>query len=101
MFPQAMSTRLLSRMKEGVVVTDASLKILFVNSAFSSITQYTLDEAVGHTPQLLQREALEIALREGRIQCFFQTQVSQESGQVVAVEALARWVDDSMSLPPP
>ena len=38
---------------EGVMVTDADTRILFVNHAFSTITGYSEDEVVGKTPQIL------------------------------------------------
>lgn len=39
--------------QEGMFVTDANKIILRVNRAFSKITGYTADEAIGKTPQLL------------------------------------------------
>ncbi|MRR52088.1 MAG: sensor domain-containing diguanylate cyclase, partial [Rhodocyclaceae bacterium] len=38
---------------EGIVITNSSNRILSVNRAFTEITGYTQDEAVGHTPSLL------------------------------------------------
>jgi PAS domain S-box-containing protein len=45
--------------KESIVVTDAELdlpgpRILFVNPAFTNMTGYTADEALGKTPRILQ-----------------------------------------------
>ncbi|MGZ5049564.1 MAG: bifunctional diguanylate cyclase/phosphodiesterase [Methylobacter sp.] len=40
--------------QEAVVITDAACKILSVNEAFSRITGYALEEAVGQTPRLLK-----------------------------------------------
>jgi len=40
--------------QEGIVVTDAKSVILRVNRAFTDITGYTAEEAVGQTPRLLQ-----------------------------------------------
>jgi len=40
--------------REGVTVTDANNKILRVNRAFTEITGYTNEEAIGKTPALLQ-----------------------------------------------
>lgn len=40
--------------QEGMFVTDAARKILRVNRAFSDITGYTAEEAVGQTPRLLK-----------------------------------------------
>ena len=39
---------------QGMIITDASSVILQVNKAFTEITGYTADEAVGKTPQLLR-----------------------------------------------
>lgn len=38
---------------EGIMVTDAAHRILAVNPAFSEVTGYRADEALGRTPQLL------------------------------------------------
>ena len=40
--------------REGVTVTDANNKILRVNRAFTEITGYTNEEAIGKTPGMLQ-----------------------------------------------
>jgi PAS domain S-box-containing protein len=45
--------------KESIVITDAELKlpgprILFVNPAFTKMTGYTAEEAIGKTPRILQ-----------------------------------------------
>ncbi len=39
--------------QEGMMVTDAETKILRVNAAFTNITGYTPEEAIGQTPRLL------------------------------------------------
>ncbi|GAB1393536.1 hypothetical protein MASR1M60_16990 [Rhodocyclaceae bacterium] len=39
--------------EHGLVLTDAEQHILFVNPMFTAITGYSLDEAVGQTPRLL------------------------------------------------
>ncbi len=39
---------------QGMIVTDLNMKILVLNSAFSSITGYSEEEALGKTPRLLQ-----------------------------------------------
>lgn len=39
--------------REGVMITDASQRILMVNKAFTDITGYNLDEAIGRKPSLL------------------------------------------------
>jgi two-component system CheB/CheR fusion protein len=38
---------------EGVMITDASKRIISVNRAFTQITGYTEPEALGHTPKIL------------------------------------------------
>jgi len=40
--------------QEGVLVTDAQMRISHLNPAFSRITGYTLDEIIGRSPQLLK-----------------------------------------------
>ncbi|BBH22639.1 hypothetical protein Back11_39840 [Paenibacillus baekrokdamisoli] len=42
-----------SNASEGIMITDKQLKILSVNQAFTTMTGYTEQEAVGHTPRLL------------------------------------------------
>jgi len=42
--------------QEGILVTDAATNILRVNSAFTTITGYTADEAIGNTPALLKSD---------------------------------------------
>ena len=42
--------------QEGMLVTDANRVILRVNRAFTNITGYTAEEAVGQTPQMLSSE---------------------------------------------
>ena len=39
--------------ERGLVLTDAEQRILFVNPMFTSISGYSMDEAVGQTPRLL------------------------------------------------
>ncbi|HPU80200.1 EAL domain-containing protein [Accumulibacter sp.] len=39
--------------KEGIMITDADQQILAVNDAFTRMTGYSADEAVGQTPRLL------------------------------------------------
>ncbi|MDO8934040.1 MAG: EAL domain-containing protein [Rhodocyclaceae bacterium] len=39
---------------EGIMITDANNRILSVNPAFTTITGYTQEEAVGQTPRLLR-----------------------------------------------
>jgi diguanylate cyclase (GGDEF)-like protein/PAS domain S-box-containing protein len=40
--------------REGVIMTDSSLRILMVNRAFTEITGYTQAEALGNTPAILK-----------------------------------------------
>ncbi|WP_239618101.1 bifunctional diguanylate cyclase/phosphodiesterase [Cohnella mopanensis] len=42
-----------SNASEGIMITDKRLKILAVNQAFTTMTGYSEQEAVGHTPGLL------------------------------------------------
>ena len=39
---------------DGVVLTDAEGRILYVNPGFTALTGYTLEEAVGHKPNILK-----------------------------------------------
>jgi diguanylate cyclase (GGDEF)-like protein/PAS domain S-box-containing protein len=41
---------------EGIMITDAEARILSVNQAFTDITGYTADEALGQTPRLLRSD---------------------------------------------
>jgi diguanylate cyclase (GGDEF)-like protein/PAS domain S-box-containing protein len=60
---------------DGIVITDAHGKIQFVNAAFSAMTGFSSDEAVGRTPRILQSgrhqqafyEDLWNTIRSGRI----------------------------------
>ncbi|MDP1524656.1 MAG: EAL domain-containing protein [Rhodocyclaceae bacterium] len=45
--------RIVEHFDRGLVLTDASQQILYVNPAFTAITGYSLGEAVGQTPRLL------------------------------------------------
>ena len=40
--------------QEGMIVTDADARILRINNAFTVITGYTADDAIGQTPNLLR-----------------------------------------------
>jgi len=59
--------------QEGMIVTDADRIILRVNRAFTAITGYTADEAIGQTPKLLNSgrhdAAFYAGLWEGLRQC--------------------------------
>lgn len=46
--------KVLETVTEAVVITDADNRILFVNPAFTTITEYTKDEVLGRDPSFLQ-----------------------------------------------
>ncbi|MDO8925730.1 MAG: EAL domain-containing protein [Sideroxyarcus sp.] len=48
-----LAARVFDRSGEGIVVTDAHQRILTVNSAFTQVTGYEAEEAIGQTPKLL------------------------------------------------
>lgn len=48
-----LAAKVLDTLKEAVMITDAANRIIFVNPAFSAITDYSRPEAVGNTPALL------------------------------------------------
>ena len=48
-----LAARVFDRSSEGIMVTDPELKILTVNNAFTSVTGYAPEEAIGQTPTLL------------------------------------------------
>ena len=41
--------------QEGMMITDANKIIIRVNKAFTSITGYNAEEAIGHNPRILSR----------------------------------------------
>ncbi len=49
-----LAAMVLENTNEGMIITDAKMTIVALNSAFSAITGYSEDEAVGQTPRLLQ-----------------------------------------------
>lgn len=49
----AAAVRIVDDFDRGLMLTDNAQRILFVNPTFTSITGYTLEEAVGQTPRLL------------------------------------------------
>lgn len=49
-----MADKVIENTLEGVLVTDSAGKILSVNPAFTRITGYTAEEAIGETPRLLR-----------------------------------------------
>ncbi|MDT0500493.1 MULTISPECIES: EAL domain-containing protein [unclassified Halomonas] len=48
-----MAEKVIDSSLEGVIITDADTRIEFVNPAFTQMTGYTLEEAVGKTPAML------------------------------------------------
>lgn len=46
--------RVIENSDQGIMITDADEHIVFVNSAFTRITGYTAEEALGNTPDLLR-----------------------------------------------
>ncbi|HZV66160.1 MAG TPA: EAL domain-containing protein, partial [Telluria sp.] len=49
-----LSAKVFESSSEGIYITDAAERILFVNPAFSQLSGYTADEAVGNTPRLMR-----------------------------------------------
>lgn len=49
-----LSARILENNSEGIFITDGAGRILMVNKAFSTVTGYSADEAIGQTPALLR-----------------------------------------------
>ena len=48
-----MAAKVLETVNEGVVITDAANRIVFVNPAFSTITEYERDQVLGRNPKFL------------------------------------------------
>ena len=48
-----LAAKVLENVSEGVVITDARNKIIFVNPAFSIITEYSRDDVLGENPKFL------------------------------------------------
>ncbi|WP_240464654.1 EAL domain-containing protein [Modicisalibacter sp. 'Wilcox'] len=48
-----LAERVIDSSLEGIIITDARTRIEFVNPAFTHMTGYTLEEAVGRTPAML------------------------------------------------
>ena len=48
-----LAARIIARSNEGIVITDAERRIVEVNAAFTKITGYTRDEALGRNPNFL------------------------------------------------
>ncbi|AVR97727.1 putative bifunctional diguanylate cyclase/phosphodiesterase [Pseudoduganella armeniaca] len=55
--------RILEDSDQGVLITDAHERIVSVNGAFTRITGYTMEEALGQTPDLLRSGAHDADLR--------------------------------------
>ena len=49
-----LAAKVLETLNEAVMITDAANTIIFVNPAFSRITEYDRDEVLGHSPALLK-----------------------------------------------
>jgi len=50
----SLRTTAIEQSAEGMIITDTSGKILYVNSAFERISGYSYGEAIGQTPQILK-----------------------------------------------
>ncbi|WP_104201980.1 EAL domain-containing protein [Billgrantia saliphila] len=48
-----LAERVIDSSLEGIIITDASNRIEFVNRAFTHMTGYTADEVIGKTPEIL------------------------------------------------
>ncbi|HNN58729.1 MAG TPA: sensor domain-containing diguanylate cyclase [Leptospiraceae bacterium] len=48
-----LAAQILEGTKEGIIITDAESRIVWVNPAFTSITQYTASECLGRRPSIL------------------------------------------------
>jgi diguanylate cyclase (GGDEF)-like protein/PAS domain S-box-containing protein len=55
-FDLRLAASVVDNTSEGVMVTDARARILSVNSAFSEITGYSAQEAIGNTPRLIRSD---------------------------------------------
>lgn len=51
---QRLSARIIASIADGVMVTDARRRLVFVNAAFSRVTGYSASEALGMTPAMLR-----------------------------------------------
>lgn len=49
-----MFRKIIEHNSDGVIITDANKKIIWVNKAFTEITEYKKDEAIGNNPSMLQ-----------------------------------------------
>lgn len=48
-----LAERVIESSFEGIMLTDTNVRIVFVNPAFTQLTGYTAEEAIGRTPELL------------------------------------------------
>jgi diguanylate cyclase (GGDEF)-like protein/PAS domain S-box-containing protein len=48
-----LAAKVLETLNEAVLIVDSDIRIIFVNPAFTAITEYSREEAVGNTPALL------------------------------------------------
>ncbi|MEW5833565.1 MAG: PAS domain S-box protein [Pseudomonadota bacterium] len=60
---QALLARALASVKEGVIITDAEQRTVYVNRAFETITGYGPDDILGRNCSLLQGELTDPAMR--------------------------------------
>ena len=51
-----LATEVIKNVQEAIVIIDASKKVISVNPAFTSITGYTEDEAIGNIPRIFNTE---------------------------------------------
>jgi len=49
-----LQARVIEKSEQGIMITDADERIVFVNAAFTAITGYSAEEAIGRTPDLLR-----------------------------------------------
>ncbi|MCP5278516.1 MAG: EAL domain-containing protein [Thiobacillus sp.] len=52
--PQELAAIVLENIRDGMMVTDADNRILYVNEAFCEVTGYALEEVLGQTPSMLK-----------------------------------------------
>ncbi len=57
----ALAQRVFDIASEGITVTDAAGRITYVNRAFTTITGYSAQEVMGHTPRLLKSDRHDLA----------------------------------------
>lgn len=52
-FPISVTGKMINTVAEGIMITDAERKIVYVNPAFEQVTGYKSSEAVGQSPRIL------------------------------------------------